>query len=84
MSCLPLLASLQAGPFAFLRLAQGGAAAYCDALRVRAALMLVPSPCFEFGDAHVRVTYGGDASPERLRRWEADLALHGTSVVGTS
>ena len=24
--------------------------------------MLVPSPCFEFGDEHVRVTYGHDAT----------------------
>ena len=67
----------QAGPFAFLRLKSGSAEAYCEALRARAALMLVPSPCFEFGDERVRVCFGHDASLDRLRRWEDDLAAHG-------
>ena len=58
----------QAGPFVFLRLAHGSANAYCDALRTRAALMLVPSPCFEFGDKHVR-------KPATLRTQPATLSV---------
>ncbi len=70
-----------AGPFAFVRLGGGvSAAAYCDALRARARLMLLPATCFEFGDERVRVTFGHDAMLERMVRWEADLQAHGVCL----
>ena len=68
------------GPFAFVRLADGGSAAgYCDDLLERTGLMLLPSTLFGFGDERVRVTFGHDAKLERLALWEADLQRFGTS-----
>lgn len=71
-----------AGTFAFVRLRRGStgcvsASAYCDALRQRANLMLLPSSLFACGDDRVRLTFGHERVPRLLGRWANDLSTHG-------
>ena len=72
------------GTFSYVRLrglGSSGASAYSDALRARARLMLVSSRLFkEDEDDRVRVTFGRAGTPERLKRWAADLHTHGLRI----
>ena len=81
-----------AGTFAFVRLrgVRPGESteAYCDALRRRANLMLMPGALFELddtpeaGDAaqRVRVTYGRRVTVPLLGRWADDLRRCGVAT----
>jgi aspartate/methionine/tyrosine aminotransferase len=62
-----------AGPVAFPRLAQGGAAAFCDAAVQRSGVLLVPSTLFDFGDSHIRLGLGRLDFPEGLAVLEEHL-----------
>ena len=72
------------GTFAYLRLhglGKGDASLYCDGLRRRSRLMLVPSALFEEADDdRVRLTYGRLGTAERLERWADDLQTHGFAL----
>lgn len=48
----------RAGSTAFVRYLGGSATALCDELLAELGVMLVPSPHFECGDAHLRFGYG--------------------------
>ena len=82
-------AAPRGGTFAFLRLPslpRGGSEAYCDALRARSRLMLMPGTLFDLDGGkesdsgqRVRVTYGRKDTPRLLERWSADLAAHGVA-----
>lgn len=87
------------GTFCFVRLREEAAAAaaeaetaassrsseaYCDALRARAGLMLMPGALFDVDGAsasdaaqRVRLTYGRAGTAELLERWSEDLSIHG-------
>ena len=75
------------GTFAFVKLrGRAGSEAYCDALRARANLMLMPGALFDLdaepeerGDAaqRVRLTFGRAGTAPLLERWSADLQQHG-------
>ena len=56
------------------------AAAYCEALRRRAGIMLLPSSLFGPDDDRVRLTFGREETPGLLKRWSADLAAHALEV----
>jgi aspartate/methionine/tyrosine aminotransferase len=43
-----------AGPIAFVRLHEDGAAAFCQAAVRQSGVLLVPSTLFDFGDSHIR------------------------------
>lgn len=47
-----------AGPIAFVRLRQDGAAAFCQAAVREAGVLLVPAALFDFGDSHLRFGLG--------------------------
>ena len=78
----------RAGTFSFVKLRALGAGdsseSYCEALRARANIMLMPGALFEMdqgaeGDAaqRVRVTYGRRDNGPKLDRWADDLRRFG-------
>lgn len=85
----------QAGTFAFVRLqrADGGlvdSEAYCEKLRARANLMLLPGALFDLDDGRdgggsggldaaqcVRLTFGRQGMAPLMQRWSDDLRKHG-------
>ena len=48
----------RAGTTAFVHYQAGSATALCDSLLATCSVMLVPSPHFDCGDAHLRFGYG--------------------------
>ena len=83
-----------AGTFAFVGLKGGGGGggsseAYCEALRSRAGLMLMPGAIFDLdataadgSDAarRVRLTYGRADTATLLERWSEDIRRHGVTL----
>ena len=83
-----------AGTFAFVGLKGGGGGggsseAYCEALRSRAGLMLMPGALFDLdataadgSDAarRVRLTYGRADTATLLERWSEDIRRHGVTL----
>ena len=63
-----------AGPVGWVRLHNGSASQYAEALvRSDDGIMLLPSTVFGAGDGHVRVGFGRDASPAVMEAWSATL-----------
>jgi aspartate/methionine/tyrosine aminotransferase len=60
----------RAGSTTFPRLRRGGAEAFCADLLRDTGIMLVPSRCFDYGDAHLRIGYGRRDFPEGLAELE--------------
>jgi aspartate/methionine/tyrosine aminotransferase len=62
-----------AGPIAFVRLRQGSAAGFCEAVVQGCGVLLVPSTMFDFGDQHMRWGFGRRKFPEGLAALEGFL-----------
>lgn len=62
-----------AGPVAFIRLREGSATAFCERVRQGAGVLLVPSPLFDWGDAHLRFGLGRLAVPRALEALGGEL-----------
>ena len=63
-----------AGPVGWVRLHNGSASQYAEALvRSDDGIMLLPSTVFNAGDGHVRVGFGRAASPAAMAAWAATL-----------
>ena len=63
-----------AGPIAFARLRQGGAAAFCKEMVNERGVLLVPATVFDFGDNHLRFGLGRRNFPDGLAVLETHLA----------
>lgn len=66
----------KAGSTAFPRLKNGlSSAAFCHAVVEAQGVMLLPSTCFDYGDAHFRIGYGRRNMPDALHQLENGLLL---------
>jgi aspartate/methionine/tyrosine aminotransferase len=64
----------KAGSTAFPRLKGGlSSAAFCREAVEKQGVMLLPSTCFDYGDAHLRIGFGRRNMPEALERLERML-----------
>lgn len=67
----------QAGPIAFPRLRSGDADRFCDQVREKSGILLVPGSVFEAGRDHFRIGFGRRNLPEALEALERHLRSEG-------
>lgn len=62
------------GPAGLLRIEGSDATPYCHKL-TESGVLLLPSSCFEYGEAHIRIGFGRENCVENLKVWAKTLGV---------